>query len=199
MVRFLARLLGVAIGASVIATVVAAVAGTFAALNFKKNAPPRPDAEADEIDYASVMDGTEFASTASSFRGGRVLCWYGAADVDLREATIDPAGADLEVRTVFGGTRIVVAPGTPVSTHGPAIFGGVMNSVDGPEPTAEAPGLRISGFTIFGGLQVIASERGLEIPSWARQRGRDEEHELEGLSIEDPAPIGDGVPDLAPA
>ncbi len=195
MVRILARLFGVAIGA----TVIAAVVGSFAALNFKKKAPPRPDAGADEIDFASVMEGAEFASTSASFRGGRVLCWYGAADVDLREATIDPAGADLEVRTVFGGTRVVVAPGTPVSTRGPAIFGGVMSSVEGPEPTAEVPGIRISGYTIFGGLQVIASERGLEIPSWARQRGRDEEHELEGLALEDPAPIGDAVPDLAPA
>ena len=59
------------------------------------------------------MDGTSFASTAPSFRGGRVLSWYAGTDVDLRDAKLDPAGAHLEIRTVFAGTRVVVAPASP--------------------------------------------------------------------------------------
>ncbi len=120
MVRTLARLLGLVIGASV----VAGIAGSLAALKFRKTAPPLPDPAADEIDLVAVMSGAQLASTAVSFRGGRVICWYAGVDLDLREATFDPAGADLEVRTVFGGTRVVVAPGVPVTASGPAVFGG---------------------------------------------------------------------------
>jgi len=34
-----------------------------------------------------------------------------------------------------------------------------VNTTGAPEPTPEAPGLEITGFTLFGGLQVYAAER----------------------------------------
>ena len=196
MFRFFAKLFGVVVGASI----VAGAGSALAALNFKKKAPPRPEPAADEIDFVAVMDGAEHASVAPAFRGGRVICWYAAVDLDLREATIDPAGAELEVRTVFGGTRVVVAPGVPVRVTGPAIFGGVMSSIDAREPTPEAPGLEITGFTLFGGLQVIASERGEAIPAWSRER--EHGHLAENLEIEhaeQPAPALEVVEEAAPA
>jgi len=155
MVRFLAKLLGLIIGASV----VAGIASALAAVSYRKKAPPRPALAADEIDLVAVMAGAELASTARSFRGGRVISWYGGIELDLRAATIDPAGARLEIRTVFGGTSVAVAPGVPVRITGPAIFGGAVNTTGAPEPTPEAPGLEITGFTLFGGLQVYAAER----------------------------------------
>jgi hypothetical protein len=130
------------------------------------------------------MDGARLVSSAPAFRGGRVVCWYAGVDLDLRDATVDPAGARLEVRTVFGGTRVVVAPGVPVRVAGPAVFGAAVSQADSPEPSPDAPGLEISGFTLFGGLQVIASERGEEIPGWTGER------EPEGESgHDDPAPM----------
>jgi hypothetical protein len=159
MIRFLAKLLGLVIGVSL----VAGIASALAAVGFKKKAPPLPDAAADEIDLVAVMDGAQLASTAASFRGGRVICWYAGVDLDLREATFDPAGARLEVRTVFGGTRVAVAPGVPVRVTGPTVFGGALNTTGAAEPTLDAPGLEITGFTLFGGLQVVAAERGEEI------------------------------------
>jgi hypothetical protein len=164
MVRFLARLLGIVIGASI----VAGIASSIAALRLKQSAPPRPDEAADEIDLVVVMDGTSFASTAPSFRGGRVISWYAGTDVDLREARLDPAGAHLEIRTVFAGTRVVVAPGVAVRTSGPAIFGGVMKPSEASE--SGAPGLEIGGCTVFGGLQIVVAEQGEEIPSWTPER-----------------------------
>jgi hypothetical protein len=162
MVRFLVRLLGIVICASVIA----GIASALAAVSYKKKAPPLPDAAADAIDLAVVMDGAKLASTAASFRGGRAICWYAGLDLDLREATLDPAGAQLEIRTAFGGTRVAVAPGVPVRIAGPALFGAAMNRTNAPAPTLDAPGLEITGFTLFGGLQVVAAERGEAIPDW---------------------------------
>jgi hypothetical protein len=166
MVRFLARLTGIVIGASI----VAGIASTVAAFKLKQDAPPRPGAADDEIDLVVVMDGTSFASTAPTFRGGRVISYYAGTDVDLRKAQLDPAGAHLEIRTVFAGTRVVVAPGVPVRTSGPAIFGGVMKPSAAAEPTSDAPGLEIGGCTIFGGLQIVVAEQGKEIPSWTPPR-----------------------------
>lgn len=163
MARFLAKLLSLVIGVSLIA----GIASALAAVSYKKKAPPLPDAAADEIDLAVVMDGAKLASTAASFRGGRVVSWYAAVDLDLREATLDPAGADLEVRTVFGGTRVVVAPGVQVTASGPSVFGGRTNETNGHAADLDRPGLRVTGFTLFGGLQVVAAERGEEIRAWA--------------------------------
>lgn len=174
MIRSFARLLGIAIGASV----VAATASALAALKLKQSAPPRPDAADDEIDLVVVMDGTSFSSTAPAFRGGRVISWYAGTDVDLRNATLDPGGAHLEIRTVFAGTRVVVAPGVSVRTSGPAIFGGVMNPFKAIEPAPDAAGLEIGGCTVFGGLQIVVAEQGEEIPPWTPERPADREVEL---------------------
>ena len=175
MFRFLARVLGLAIGISL----VAGVAGALAAVSLKKKAPARPDEAADEIDLVTVMSGEEFASTAPAFLGGRVICWYAGVDLDLRGATLDPAGARLEVRTAFGGTRVVVAPEVPVRVAVPAIFGGTMNKTNAPEPTTEAPGLQITGFTLFGGLQVIAAEAGAELSGWSGKSEDEHDHDDE--------------------
>ncbi len=163
MVRFLGRLLGLVIGFSL----GAGIASALAAVSYRKKAPPLPDAAADEIDLVAVMDGARLASTAASFRGGRVICWYAGVDLDLREATFDPAGVDLEVRTVFGGTRVVVAPGVPVTASGPTVFGGRTTETNGHAADVDRPGLRVTGFTLFGGLQIVAAERGEAIEAWA--------------------------------
>jgi hypothetical protein len=192
MPRFLAKLLALVIGASVVAGIV----GALSALSVRKKAPPLPDPAADEIELVAIMNGVELASAAPAFRGGRVICWYAGLDLDLRDAALDPAGARLDVRTVFGGTRVVVAPGVPVRVSGPAIFGGTMNSTGSPEPSLGTPGLEITGFTLFGSLQVIASERGEEIPGWT---GEHEPGEHEHEDHEHPGPALEVAADVTPA
>jgi hypothetical protein len=181
--------------AIVVLKVLGHVAVALAAVRYKQMAPARPEADANEIDLVVVMDGARYASTASAFRGGRVICWYAGLDIDLREATLDPAGARLEVRTAYGGARIVVAPDVPVRVRVPAVFGGTSNETRTAEPAADAPGLEISGFTVLGGLQVIAAERGEELAGWsgdddARGRTDGDDEATPGLEV---------GPDVAPA
>ncbi len=176
-------------------SIVAGVASALAAVRLKQSAPPRPQPDADEIDFVTVMDGAQLASTATAFRGGRLICWYAGVDLDLRGATLDPAGARLDVRTAFGGTRIVVAPDVPVGLKVLPVFGGAMNETGAPEPTAERPGLEIGGFTVFGGLQVVAAEPGVELAGW----GDDDEDAGRGDADLEPGPGLQVEPDATPA
>ena len=107
----------------------------------RRRRPPRPGPGADEIDLVAVMDGAEFASARGRVprRAGRSAGTPASTWTCARQRSTR-TGASLEVRTVFGGTRVVVAPGVPVRVTGPAVFGGVMNSTGAPEPSPDDPG-----------------------------------------------------------
>jgi len=82
------------------------VAATMA-MQKKREAPAAPpDPSADEVDLRAIFESLEFTSTATAFRGGTIECWFGGGSVDLRGATLDPAGATLRVRAIFGGASI---------------------------------------------------------------------------------------------
>ena len=83
------------------------------------------DETAEEIDLSVIFDNLDATSRAQAFRGGKVDLWYGGGKLDLRQAMLDPAGADLRVRAIFGGLEIDVPPSWAVDVRGRAFFGGV--------------------------------------------------------------------------
>ena len=124
MPRFLATLLGLVIGASIVAGIASAVA----AVKLKKSAPPAAG-RGRRRDRPRGRHGRGTARQQRHLLPG----WAGSLLVRRRRprpsrGAARPGGAHLEIRTVFGGTRVVVAPGIPVRTSGPAIFGGVMKA-----------------------------------------------------------------------
>ena len=104
----------------------------------------RPQPEAHPLD---------FRSTSRNFRGGRLECWYGGGVLDLRDATLAPEGATLQVRAVFGGGQILVpADWKVVSTvRG---MGGLQDIREAKGYAADAPELVIEGILIAGGFAV---------------------------------------------
>jgi hypothetical protein len=116
--------------------------------------PSRGDEESNEVALVAALNGVELESRAKAFSGGSMLAWLGGIAVDLREAELAP-GAHLDVRSAFGGIAIRVPPGWRIEHDVKTLGGGV--AVDVPEPeTADAPTLRIDGFTVFGGVAVGA-------------------------------------------
>jgi hypothetical protein len=113
------------------------------------------DAEANEISLLASFGPLEFASSAPAFRGGAVECWYGGGVVDLRAATLDPAGAHLTVRAVFGGGQIIVPPSWPVTTHVVGL-GGIGDGRPKDAVDLTAPALSIEGVCLFGGFGVTS-------------------------------------------
>jgi hypothetical protein len=117
----------------------------------EESAALEPDA--DEIRLRTALGPMAFTSRARALRGGVVDCWYGGGFVDLREATLDPAGAVLRVRAVFGAGQIVVPDTWRVIARVRGI-GGLNDGRPRTELPEDAPQLTIVGVALFGGFAV---------------------------------------------
>lgn len=145
------RLIGLLWGGLMIASVL----GTVAARAVKQRIVPLDDADADEIRLVAIFEPLSFRSRATSFRGGTIDCWYGGGNIDLREALLDPAGARLQVRAIFGGAQIVVPETWRVSSKVVGL-GGIGDGRPKMDRAVDAPHLTIEGIAIFGGYSVTS-------------------------------------------
>lgn len=151
--RLIGRLILVVIGG----LVVAAIGGAVAAQSAKRRIVPTHDPELDDVTLAAIFEPIDFKSTATSFRGGTLDCWYGGGAIDLRGATLDPGGAHLQVKTIFGGGQIIVPDDWQVDLDLTGIFGGIGDARPPRERAADAPHLQISGLAVFGGLGITST------------------------------------------
>jgi len=133
------------------------LASALAALVMRPRLSGETDPGDDEVDLSTVYGSLVFRSEATAFRGGRAICWYSGMDVDLRGAALDPAGAELVVWTLYGGTRIRVPEAWRVDSHGIAVFGGAGSTATPPDGSFDGPVLRVRHRTLFGGFGVIAA------------------------------------------
>jgi hypothetical protein len=116
------------------------------------------DETADEIDLAAIFDSLDARSVATAFRGGDVLVWYGGGRLDLRGATLDPSGAQLNLRMLFGGLEVVVPPSWPVELHPRAILGGVGQARDASQVDRSQPTLVVDALSVFGGAAIVTRQ-----------------------------------------
>ena len=94
-------------------------------------------------------------SRATSLRHGRVFTCLGGVELDLREATLDPGGAELLLRACLGGVEVIVPPVWRVVFEGKAIAGGVDARVTPESELADdAPALHIRALAVLGGVEV---------------------------------------------
>jgi hypothetical protein len=137
-------------------TILTAIASAIAAAVAKERLVSRAGETDDDIDLVTIYTGQDFQSKATAFRGGNVLTWYGGGTVDLRQATLDPAGATLNVKTIFGGFRLVVPETWKVEQRTMAIFGGVGDGRDPSLVDELGPTLVLQGFALFGGIGIVS-------------------------------------------
>jgi hypothetical protein len=108
----------------------------------------------DVVEVMAIFDGAQVENRSSALRGGRVLAWFGGVTLDLGGATLAP-GAELDVRALFGGVRVIVPPGCRVEPERRFILGGL--SVSAPAPTdPDAPVLRVRAIGLLGGISIHA-------------------------------------------
>lgn len=138
------KLLGLAaIGALVVPPLAAALART-------RFLPTGEDE--DDLRVAAIFDGTAARATSIALRRGTAVAWYGGLGLDLREATLDPAGARLRVVALFGAARVIVPRGWDVDVRRIALFGAVDTQVE--EPGRPAPRLSIDALVAFGAVEI---------------------------------------------
>jgi hypothetical protein len=82
-----------------------------------------------------------------------ILAMFGGIELDLRQAVLSQREVTINVTCVFGGVDIKVPPGVRVINSVVNVFGGVQLPGDDPlEP--DAPVIRLTGLTLFGGVDV---------------------------------------------
>lgn len=135
--------------------ILALVASLFAARAVKRRIIPVDGPEAEEVRLGAVFAPIAFVSKAPRFRGGDLDCWFGGGVIDLRGATLDPAGATLRVNAVFGGAQIAV-PETWHVTSRVVGIGGIADARPAAERLETAPQLVIEGRVLFGGFTVVS-------------------------------------------
>lgn len=114
--------------------------------------------QADDVKVVAIFDGERLRSRAAAFHAGQVIAWYGAADLDLREARLDAGGARLRAIAIFGAVRVVVPPEMPVVVDRVAFAGGV--EVDADENAGRSPAVVVEARAIFGSVQVTTHADG---------------------------------------
>ena len=148
----------------------------------------------DEFDVVSIFEAKDVASRAVALKRGSVLNWYGGGSVDLRGARLDPAGATLTARSIFGGIRLVVPETWPIERDMIAMFGGVGDGRNSDAVDAMLPVLRLEGFSVFGGIGIVSEAPDLD--EQAATRAETEAAAEAASAFEDmPAP----EPTMAPA
>jgi len=167
----------------------ASTLGAIAARAAKERIERLEDPESDEVRLTAIFEPMSFRSTASAFRGGSVDCWYGGGVLDLRDATLDPAGARLTVRAIFGGCQILVPETWRVRSKVIGI-GGLGDTRPRVEHAAEAPQLSIEGVAVFGGFAVMSEISEAEARGLAEAVARSVRRRSPAGASPEPSPAG---------
>jgi hypothetical protein len=79
---------------------------------------------------------------------------FAGADLDLRDAQLETAEVEINVKAVFGGVVITVPDDVYVIVDVTGVFGGANDAASLQQPPDGAPVVRVSGKAVFGGVDV---------------------------------------------
>lgn len=132
---------------------VGAAAGAYASAQIVAKGLTRGDEDSDDFGLLTIMTGKELAISAAPLSYGRVMTLLGQTRVDLRDATLDPSGAHLDLVTTLSRVEVVVPAGWAVEVE--QISSGVRSglAVEVSDPAGlpeEAPKLSILADTRWG-------------------------------------------------
>jgi hypothetical protein len=158
------RLIGRLLRAFTAFSFLAGAGALVAAVRLKGRLVSRGRPQDDEVELIAIFESQDFTSTAGALRQIDLTALYGGGTLDLRLATLDPAGASLRARTVFGGYRVAV-PGTwRVERRVIGLLGGSGDARPAAWVDPNGPRLTIEGFALFGGLGIVSETPDLGPP-----------------------------------
>ncbi len=116
----------------------------------------------DEFRRMSCLNGLDFTSRAGGLRSAEIGVVLGGARIDLRNATIDPAGASVLIENTLGGLQLLVREDWAVTVDD-ILLGGGENEVRVTPPTDlpdDAPRLNVQVITRLGGSVITTTDTG---------------------------------------
>ncbi|MGB5756725.1 MAG: LiaF domain-containing protein [Acidimicrobiales bacterium] len=120
----------------------------------------RGDEHSDDFQVAAVFGGKKFHSQATSLKSGTVISSMGGVDLDLRDATLDPGGASIELKATMGGFQVTVPPDWAVDFDDDSVTGGFEVDVTPPNDLPDdAPKLHIHANARMGGGKISTAAR----------------------------------------
>jgi len=86
-----------------------------------------------------------------------VFCFWGGAELDLRQARFAAREVTLTINAMMGGATIIVNRSTQVIMHGVGIMGGYSGprTDSKTQLTADSPVVHVRGVAIMGGVSVV--------------------------------------------
>jgi hypothetical protein len=107
----------------------------------------------DFIDSTSIFGGAKKNIISKNFRGGDLVNIFGGTELDLSRADFNGT-AEIELTTIFGGTKLIVPSNWDVRSEAVTLFGGLedkrnMSTSENPTKT-----LVLKGTVIFGGIEL---------------------------------------------
>ena len=117
------------------------------------------DETADEFAITTYVGGVERTCRAAALRHGSVSVVCGGVELDLREATLAPEGAQLDLSAAWGGVNVVVPRAWKVVVEDRTVLGGFdahVTPLD--ELPDDAPRLDVSITARLGGVAIKAAD-----------------------------------------
>ena len=110
----------------------------------------------DYIDELNVFGGGEKIINSNNFKGGKITCVFGGAELNMKSAQLAEGTNVIDVFTMFGGCTLVVPSDWDVKVEISAVLGGVADKRTPTtnyiiEPKKE---LVIKGLAILGGCEI---------------------------------------------
>ena len=121
--------------------------------DFRRKPPQDPQ---NQIGDLVILGAVKRKLDAPNFQGGEGLCIFGELEIDLRRARIPEPGYPiiLDITAIFGAAKIRVPETWRVSINGVGVFGNYEDKTIPPVLSSNAPALVITGYSIFGNVEV---------------------------------------------
>lgn len=110
----------------------------------------------DYINIETIFGGIEKNVVSQNFKGGKISCVFGGAEVNLMQADINGT-VHLEINAVFGGVELTVPAGWKVNAEISAFLGGVEDKRPIRDQSVSADKILVlKGSAVFGGVSIKA-------------------------------------------
>jgi predicted membrane protein len=112
-------------------------------------------AQEDYLDFNAIFGGIRKNVITKTFRGGEVNAVFGGAEINMMQADFEGT-IELEVNSIFGGTRLILPSNWTVKSEVAAVMGSVEDKRPLTKEQTADPNkiLILRGNAIFGGIEL---------------------------------------------